>query len=137
MTHQKAMSFLLVLVLALGVGVGALVGPGTAEASVVFHHSSCWGEGCTDLYVVRDGKEVTIKAHGFSYAPGRQVWVQINVEVAATRTMLYSQQVRYTVRLDGRTVNLVTFIDCGPLLAIQAWTWKPLSTQQPEVQTYI
>ena len=93
--------------------------------------SSCAGDGCTYVSATRLGDQVTLRAYGYSYTPGKYVWVQINVYNAKTSTLLWRNQARYTVRSDGRTGTMIAFVDCGVIVRATAWTWRAYSSTQP------
>jgi hypothetical protein len=106
-------------------------------AAAGYSQSTCWGEGCTHLNAYRSGDEVTVQVHGFSYVPGRKVYLQINITNSITGTLLWREMAAFTVRSDGRTATMTAFADCGVPVLIQVWSWKSGSNYQPEVQVYM
>lgn len=100
-------------------------------AQPLWDGSACDGVGCTHLNATRNGDQITVKAHGFSYTPGTKVWVQINIEDSLTGNLLYRDYDKYTVKADERTPVKIAFADCGTWVLVQAWTWVAGSNDQP------
>lgn len=97
--------------------------------------TTCQGDGCTYLSAVRHGDDVTITAYGYSYTPGKYVWVQVNVYDAVTGKLLWRDMHRYTASSSGRTGTMTVFIDCAHPVRVQSWTWRAYSSTQPEAHT--